>query len=317
MRNSNCDKAVSTTVVHHRTSDGFVHDITYFFNLGIKYSLKNTVQASDIIKGLEKEGQSWERFLWTTGGKLELSKCLYYVLFYKFDPDGTPQMETATNMESDHVCLTSGTSATRNPIDHRDNKSEVHRTLGIWPTPEGNQTKQYQESLAKSRRFAKGCIKAPMTRYEASTAYWSMWFTSLTFGFSSTTLTYTQLDSIQRPMMNAILPKMGYSSKTTKDVVFGPSKYLGMGLRHLGYEQGVQQCILLIKHLRAHQKLSQLLRIGLAWFQLHAGISKPILECPELELTHLETGWFRSLRTFLFCDTVLHTYDVCTYCNVT
>jgi hypothetical protein len=113
------------TVVHCRTSDGFVDNVTHFFNLGIKYSLKNTVQASDIIMGLEKEGQSWERFLWTTGGKLVLSKCLYYVLFYKFDPDGAPRMETATNMESDHVCLTSGTSATRNPIDHRD-KSEAH-----------------------------------------------------------------------------------------------------------------------------------------------------------------------------------------------
>jgi hypothetical protein len=79
-------------------------------------------------------------------------------------------MENATNMEADHVCLTSGTSTTRNPIDHRD-KAEAHRTLGIWPTPEGNQIKQYQESLAKSRRFAKGCIKAPMTRFEASTAY--------------------------------------------------------------------------------------------------------------------------------------------------
>jgi hypothetical protein len=295
------------TIIHRRTSDGFVDDVTHFFNLGMKYSLQNTVQVTDIIKGLEREGQSWERFLWTTGGKLELSKCLYYILFYRFDPDGTPRMESATNMDSEHVYLTSGTSITKNPIDHRDNK-EAHRTLGIWPTPEGNQTKQHQESLEKSRRFAKGCIKAPMTRYEASTAYWTMWLPSLTFGFSSTTMTHTQLDSIQRPMMNAILPKMGYSSKTTRDIVFGPNKYLGIGLRHLGYEQGVQQCILLLKHLRANQKLGQILRIGLAWFQLHAGISQPILECPHLDLPYLEIGWFRSLRTFLCSiNTKLHT----------
>jgi hypothetical protein len=82
-------------------------------------------------------------------GKLELSKCRFYILFCKFDLDGTSRMETATNMESEHACLTSGTSATRNPIKHRDN-SEAHRTLGIWPTPEGNQTKQYHESLKKS-----------------------------------------------------------------------------------------------------------------------------------------------------------------------
>ena len=41
--------------------------------------------------------------------------------------------------------------------------------------------------------------------------------------------------------MDTILPKIGYSSKTTRDVVLGPQKYLGIGLRHLASEQGVQQ----------------------------------------------------------------------------
>jgi hypothetical protein len=189
-----CDP--TTTITHRRTSDGFVDDVTHFFNLGLRRSLNKTVQVSEIIRGLEKEGQTWERLLWTTGGKLELSKCLYYLLFYEFDPDGTPRMKKATNMEEEHVNLTSGTSPIRNPIDHRD-VSQTHRTLGIWPTPEGNQEKQCSKSLAKSRRFASGCIKAPMTRYEAATAYWTMWLPSITFGFSATTMTVKQLDKIQ------------------------------------------------------------------------------------------------------------------------
>jgi hypothetical protein len=81
-------------------------------------------------------------------------------------------------------------------------------------------------------------------------------------------MNYRQLDAIPKPMINAILPKMGYSLKTTRDVVFGPRKYLGIGLRHahLGPEQGVQQNLLLLKHIRANQKFSMLLRIGLTWF---------------------------------------------------
>jgi hypothetical protein len=59
--------------------------------MGLKHSLQTTVQVTDIIRGLEKEGQTWERLLWTTGGKLELSKCLYYLLFYTFDDDGTSE----------------------------------------------------------------------------------------------------------------------------------------------------------------------------------------------------------------------------------
>ena len=42
------------------------------------------------------------------GGKLKLSKCLYYILFYIFDPDGTPRMESITNMGNNLIYLTSG-----------------------------------------------------------------------------------------------------------------------------------------------------------------------------------------------------------------
>jgi hypothetical protein len=101
-------------------------------------------------------------------------------------------------------------------------------------------------------------------------------------------------------MINAILPKMGFSSKTTRAVVYGSTRYLGLGLRHLGAEQGVQQTLLFLKHIRANQKLSTLLRIGLTWFQLQAGLTDPVLECPELDIPYLEIGWlFRSLRQFL------------------
>jgi hypothetical protein len=62
-----CDPTADLT--HRHTSDGFVENVThvFIFNLGLKRSLHKTVQVSDIIRGLEKEGQTWERLLWTTG----------------------------------------------------------------------------------------------------------------------------------------------------------------------------------------------------------------------------------------------------------
>ena len=82
-----------------------------------------------------------------------------------------------------------------------------------------------------------------------------------------------QLDNIQKPMMNAILPEMGYSSKTCRHVVFGPRNYLGIGARDLVTERGVQQTHMFLKDIRSDQDLRKLLRIGLEWFQLHAGIA--------------------------------------------
>jgi hypothetical protein len=108
-----------------------------------------------------------------------------------------------------------------------------------------------------------------------------------------------QLDTIQKPMMNAILPKMGCSSKTSQDVVFGPWKCLGIGARDFATERGVQHTLLLLKCIRTNQDLITLFRIGLKWFQLHACITRPTLECPDLKIPCLEVGWFRALWNFL------------------
>ena len=131
-----------------------------------------------------------------------------------------------------------------------------------------------------------------MSRFEVTTAHWTMYIPSITFGIGSTLMDLDQLNNIQKPMMDAILPKMGYSSKTCRYVVFGPRNYLGIGATDLVTERGVQQTLMLVlKHIRSGQDLSKLLRIGLKWFQLHAGIARPILECPSIALPYLEVGW--------------------------
>ena len=67
-----------------------------------------------------------------------------------------------------------------------------------------------------------------MTRFEAITAYWTMYIPSITFGVGSTLMDLDQLGNIQKPLMHAILQKVGYSSKTCRHVMFGPRTYLGI-----------------------------------------------------------------------------------------
>ena len=88
------------------------------------------------------------------------AKCLYYILFYIFDPDGTPRMESVTNMGGDLVSLTSGQEPIPSNIEHRD-CSSAHRTLA----PIGSAKKEYDKSFAKSKIFSQGVLKAPMSRF--------------------------------------------------------------------------------------------------------------------------------------------------------
>jgi hypothetical protein len=100
-------------------------------------------------------------------------------------------------------------------------------------------------------------------------------------------------------MVSTSLSKMGYSCKASRVVVFGPRRYLRIGLRHLYYKQGIGQTLQLLKHIRSDSNLGSFLQIGLDWTQLHAGVSFPIMENPQQNLPRLERGWYTSMREFL------------------
>jgi hypothetical protein len=287
------------TASHQRTGDGFVDDVTNFFNFGLATMLlSNDFDYEDLAMGLQTEAQTWERLLYSTGGQLELSKCLYYLMVSDFKPDGTPTLRKAADMGNDLIQLTTGNSTTKTIIEHRD-CSTAHRTLGLYPAPNGCQRIQAKELQEKSDRFAAGMSKAPLSKFEARTAYWMMWLPSMTYSLPCSHMTKKQLHQVQQRMVTVSLSKMGYSSKTCRAVVFGPRRYLGIGHRHLYHEQGIGQTLQMIKHIRSASKLGSFLQIGIDWTQLHAGVSFPIFEHTTIALPHLERGWYPSTREFL------------------
>jgi hypothetical protein len=62
------------TKLHQRTGDGFVNDVTNFFNFGLANMLSNDFDFRELAEGVQTEAQAWEQLLYSTGGQLELSK---------------------------------------------------------------------------------------------------------------------------------------------------------------------------------------------------------------------------------------------------
>jgi hypothetical protein len=166
-----CDPQCTTS--HQCTGDGFVDNVTNFFNFGLATMFLHDFDFVDLAAGLQTEAQTWERLLYSTGGQLELSKYMYYLTVFDFKSDGTPSLRKASDMGSDLINLTTGLSHDATQIKHRD-CSTAHKTLGLHPTPNGCQNVQAQELQIKSNRFAEGMHKAPLSHFEGKTAYWMM-----------------------------------------------------------------------------------------------------------------------------------------------
>ena len=73
----------------------------------------------------------------------------------------------------------------------------------------------------------------------------------------------------------------------------------GASFRPLWVQQGVSQVTLFLRHWRRNTQGGQLSKIALAWFQVQAGVSYPLLRFPKRTLPQLESKWFVSMRSFL------------------
>ena len=285
-------------LIHHlRHSDGYVDDTTLFLCDQLAWLSKPPTQR-ELFKLLHKEAQIWERLLWSSGGLLEIDKCRYYTMQWKFGESGKAKLITKAEMHQPAFMLTTGNTGTRVRVRQLD-CDDAFRTLGIHKTISGDQTEQIAKLTEKSNNFAKGILASATTPFEAHTGYFTIWYPSCNYPLAATSLTRENCRKIQSFATAATLTKVKFNRHFPHAVVFGSPYYGGMGWRHMYYEQGIQHVLIIIKHLRTPGAFQSLLQITLRWYQCLAGVSFAPLEYPDIPLPHLEHAFLNCSRLFL------------------
>jgi hypothetical protein len=126
--------------------------------------------------------------------------------------------------------------------------------------------------------FGEAIMCSSLWRNESDVAYNSFYLPSLGYGMCATTLSFQECEDIQRPVINAILPKMGINSKASRAVVFGTAQFGGLRLDHLATLQGHSRLQYILGHLRCGDHTGQLMRILIEYTQLECGTMENILE---------------------------------------
>jgi hypothetical protein len=124
--------------------------------------------------------------------------------------------------------------------------NQGHHTLGFHLTGDGTSTSHKKIMKTKAKGYSEAIISSSLQRGESAMAYNSFYMASIPYGTAATSLNYKECEEIQRPVINTILPKMGINRNTARTVVFGTSKYGGLGLDHLAAVQGFAQLQYLI-----------------------------------------------------------------------
>jgi hypothetical protein len=97
--------------------------------------------------------------------------------------------------------------------------------------------------------YGEAITQSTLRRGKSGMAYNSFYIPSLAYSTPATSITLTECTIVQKPIVNAILPKMGINCKDPRAVVFVKSKYGGFELDHLDVVQGFGWIQYLMGHL--------------------------------------------------------------------
>ena len=145
------------TTVDSSTTDQQLDDclVNLFSSNRYEYQFDND-DINETVNELQKDTVIWADLLEASGGQLELSKCFYYVLSWKFDIEGNATHMTLEEINATSTPISPQDRVTRKEkifIEQKEVK-EAHKTLGAWKTMMGCENKQILELRIKSDKFA-------------------------------------------------------------------------------------------------------------------------------------------------------------------
>jgi hypothetical protein len=108
-----------------------------------------------------------------------------------------------------------------------------------------------------------------------------------------------QLHNLQKKYIPTLMNKMGIARTHAHALIFGPKSYGGIGCSDLRIEQGLDAVQNLIRQFRTPGYGNQLATIFLRTFQLASGLSKSLLQFPEIRAPHIEGHYYVNIRRFL------------------
>jgi exonuclease III len=241
------------------------------------------------------DAQLWHDILWSTGGALETSKCSYQSMRFDFSSSGVPFLRHGSHGPPIIIKDPNGEDITIQQLP----VTQAYKILGTYQAAVVRQRQQHSVLKKKSNDHCRTLALSNVSPQGAWIYYSSVFLRSVGYPLGVCHLTNSQLASLQGPMVATTLKKMGYNSRMSRAVTFGPSKYGGLAFHDLRVEQGVESIRLLMRHLRFPGQPQKMALITLDRLQHNSGLGTHLLETPHIYAPHLEGLWIPQIRKFL------------------
>ena len=267
---------------------GYVDDVT----LVVSVHPEEEQTESLVRTKLRKMATTWEKLLYITGGKLELSKCFWIPITWQWRKGNAIMCK---EMEGSRALILKESESGKRITIPRIGPATAEKRLGIWFSLNGQWLQEYKQWKLFTTKYAMRIRTARLDRLGGYHSYSTLWCAKFRYCAPVISFSSSQLEHLQKIITGNCLAAAGYCSKMPRAVVFGPAELGGMSWDSAYGIMVYEQIKLLLGSLRMEDTVGKLLRLQLQWLQIFSGTSTPILEAKQVT-EYLPRGWLQSLH---------------------
>jgi hypothetical protein len=270
---------------------GFVDNSTGTYN---NFQPQTEIPFETMMSNMQTDAQAWNDLLWCSGGKLELPKCSYHVLRFKFRPNGTPEPDMT--LPEIQLQITDSKTGLQIQILAKP-ANDPHKTLGHWKAPcELHNKTQLKALSTEAKQTTMLIATGSLSRYGTQLGYTGVYLSSLKYVLPQCYFEHKHLAKAEAKAASIIVAKLGFNQHTLVAIRYAPKTMAGCGMIPWWVLQSEGQLSLFIKHWQTNTMISRTLRVATAWCQWQSGLATSFLTNTTTPLPYLEARWLQSLR---------------------
>jgi len=224
--------------------------------MGIDAFMDNTNQllgndhnnnVSPLLPDAQANIDLWQGLILASGGTLNPSKCSWTPFLLDYDTLGNAKLKEPPDRPKYHITAPDRHGRQQTLIRNQPHKAV--RLLGVHIAADGNYATELSILKHRQEQYSDFLNRTPLTRREARVIYRQGYLPKVSYPLPATNIPPDKIYQMQLRVTAQFLNKMGYPKHLPRAVVYAPIEVGGLGFRHLGYEQGIQHVLQLVKHL--------------------------------------------------------------------
>jgi hypothetical protein len=236
--------------------------ISYVDDNTLVQTFDSNATMPSILAQLQFCLKKWHNILKITGGDLALEKCTFCILKWQWN-GATAKLETIAT--SPGVLKVDNTEITCLEPDRGT------RVLGVCMAMNGSFDDELAYRQKQSKTMASKLYKSGLSHTDAYMVYATRFCPATEYPLRVTTFSKKELESVQKPFIHLLLPKIGLNQHTPLAVIHGPMLCGGLSITPLEEIQIIKHFQAFQSHIRQNDNIGKGYKIQLMVQQLEIG----------------------------------------------